>query len=254
MKTWTKIFGFILLFLATQVVPPNPALAVPTLQLHIDGASYFDEKTFSDPSGSTFSVTESWFSYDNPLTLNVVGAQQPNQVQKITNLKLTLSVQEQFWDDAGKVQVTGGAIDKQISAQEFSRGIPDPFGTGHFPPHGIYPSYYFILDLPDFVFEGSQLVDIYNYNENYSPGTSEPEDFGLIQQYAIEYQDFFHLHFDLTGTAVSKNGRKTWDKFAPFSHDADAPGPAPVPEPGTFVLFGVGMVALGFWRLRKSHT
>ncbi len=63
-------------------------------------------------------------------------------------------------------------------------------------------------------------------------------DSGDLQFYTVEYTDYFHLHMDLVGTASSANGKKTKDKFAPFSHDADAPTPAcvddecDVPEPG----------------------
>ena len=45
------------------------ALAVPTLQLNIEGGTYYDTYLMDDGNGNTFEVTQSWFTKDNPFTL-----------------------------------------------------------------------------------------------------------------------------------------------------------------------------------------
>lgn len=70
------------------IMAPGNSLAIPTLQLYIEGAEYnFD--------------TESWMSYDNPFNLQVIGATSPENVETLTNLQLHISVPDDWFLESG---------------------------------------------------------------------------------------------------------------------------------------------------------
>jgi len=229
------------------ILVPSVCRAVPDLQLHIPGGTYYESRVISDGSNE-ITVTESWFTDQNPFALQVVGADKKSNKQgAITSLTLYLSVPEMFWDESGSISIKGGTIDTTISAADFSIGIPDSLdGKKTIPPHGIFPTSYYALSLPDFAFAGGMQY-ICDYNEDYEEETSTPTGtLGLIQEYEISYSGFYHVHFDLAGLVNDKM------VFAPFSHDADGP-PAPVPEPATLFLFGTGLAGFGFVRSRRKQ-
>ena len=204
----------------------NMAFGIPTLQLYIPDANYNEN-------------TESWLACNNPFELWVVGADQPNQVDYIKDVKLHFAIPMEYYVPDGNIHIWGEGIDKWIDS--FTLGQPAEIQQ----PHGIYPAYYYTLDLPDLEVDTAGET-VYNYN----PG-EDGQDTGDIQKFYVEYTNYFLIHMDLTGVAVWENGRLK-NVFAPYSHDADAP--SIVSEPSTFILIGGGIIILMVYRRRFYRT
>jgi len=213
--TKPKKFGKILIFILTILIS-NVALAVPTLQLYMPDAEYNEE-------------TESWLTYSNPFELQVLGADQPNRVMYIKNVKLHFAVPEQYFVSDGYIHIVGEGIDVMIESSMMNYGQPEEIDQ----PHGIYPTYYYSVSLPNLEVDTAGET-IYNYN----PG-EDGQDTGDIQYYTVSYDKYFLIHMDLTGIAVWKDNSEH-EVFAPYSHDADAA----VPEPATLFLIGFGLIGI----------
>lgn len=208
--------------------------AVPTLQLYIPDSDY-------DPA------TESWLTYENPFTLQVLGASKNGNITEIKDLALYIAVPDDWLlEEGGSVTVKE---ENQVIFEETFETSNTPYGTPtkggkQLPPHGTYPSYYYELGLPDMDMESEPLVTVPNYNPE-----DDGQDEGIIYEYEIGYskEKIFGIHMDVAGTAVKKNGNEQ-SVFAPFSHNADAV----IPEPSTLLLLGMGMAIIGLWkRLRR---
>ncbi len=152
------------------------AMAVPTLQLNIEGGTYYENYIINDGTNS-FTVTESWFTSQVPFVLDVVGADQPDNLKSIENVLLTLSVQEEFYKDTGFITLQrvddgvnpnpiGSLI--RIDAADMHYGTPTPYPDDNktFQPHGIFPAYYYSLSLPNL------MVD--NKSQQFPVGVKRP--------------------------------------------------------------------------------
>ncbi|MEK7273829.1 MAG: choice-of-anchor N protein [Candidatus Desantisbacteria bacterium] len=214
----TQILGGCFLFL---LLLAGISQAIPSLQLYIPGSTY-------NP------LTETWVTNDTNFELQVLGASSPDSAQYIKDVNLYVAINEGEKDLAGAyVKINGSSI------------TFDTYGNPFTPGHGIYPTYYNTYSLPNLMV--STAGEIVN---NYNPGESG-SDTGDIHYLQIEYGGYSSIHFDASGTVVSSCGT-TWDRKAPFSHDAEASNPNAVPEPTTMLLIGTGL--LGILRLRKRNT
>jgi hypothetical protein len=196
------------------------AHAVPILQLYIPGSTYNNE-------------TESWLSLDNPYTLQVLGSSKNGSVTFIDDLMLHIAVPDDWWEPGTTVTLTGPGYEGGVTISDWDFGQPDGLS-----PHGIYPTRFVSLILPDMdVANGTDVIPDYN------PG-ADGQDTGVIYEYEMSYTEAFGVHMDATGTALKSNGK--WaDVFAPYSHDADADRPPdnPIPEPATLALLGIALAA-----------
>lgn len=210
--------------IATIVCGVDKAIALPTLQLYIEGATY-------DPT------TETWVIGKSEFVLWVIG-----DVQKfgtIYDVKLAAAVRS---NESGTITLTPTTT----SLVEDPSSPPDPTPTENFPSpdgavlimhggrplpsHGIYgPGVKFYeWSLGNFTLTDSPIGDFTN-----GFPTEFPK-YGQINAYIVTISGFSWVHFDAYGYIVKPNpGEKPI--FAPFSHDATY-----TPEPAAFVLLLFG--------------
>lgn len=95
---------------------------------------------------------------------------------------------------------------------------------------------------------------ISTYDAGYDP-TAVPEGSGHVEKFWVEMSGWDAVHFDGFDHVISNN--KTWYLKTPYSKNATGNGegyvpPGVVPEPGTYLLFGTGLLGLSLGVRRKK--
>jgi len=218
-------FSILSIFILT-----SSAIAVPDIQLFIDGATYdWDTQTW---------VATTTGSVD----LYVISANDTKD-DIIVSLALGQS------DDPSLMTVDfGGTI---INPGDWIYGNaplpPDWNPGGDVPPHGIFPTYFAEVHTGAYGL-GMNIGDVQPGSDFWDPSIpSGPAN--ALGEYKIFTVDLSgpvgaSVHFD----AYTLNPDGSVDKFAPFSHDATT---TIVPEPGTIILMGSGLLGLGLRAYRK---
>lgn len=217
-----KLVGMLVITLVGMGGLTSLSDAIPSLQLYIPGSTYNPD-------------TESWLTIEPHFELQVLGASSPQQADYITNLTLYIAMlKNEYGMDGAYVNINGSPVTLN------SYGTPPLL-----PPHGIYPTYYCAYSLPDLLVSTAGET-VWNYN----PGEEGESDTGDILSLNLDVIGYTFIHFDVAGTVVGKNG-KTWERKAPFSHDADSP--SVIPEPTSMLLLLPGLLGLVGIRRKKRH-
>lgn len=279
----------VLIAAVASLFVPRVAFGVPALQLYSPQATYD-------------TTTESWVTTADPFELWLVGARTPDRIHRTDKVQLLVAVPgfpEGFDWGASSLNPTL-TIETTVSTDPVALGNPDKnplapwsrtyteseltfgrppavnvFNGGGLPWHGIYPAWYWTIDLeanaPGLRFlsgeppplwpiyfdvddRGEKAYDFTQGFDPSDPAASGVDRYGDVEYYKITYSPYmvgFSVHFHLIGYAHNT----TWDewRFAPFSHDADAFAP----EPATLTLLilggaGVGLSALCRCRRQRA--
>lgn len=235
--------------LAIGLVSANTALAVPTLQLDINGGTYVGESSeqstvTNDPTfdlwalGDTSEVNTAFDYY-----LSIALLPQNENVGDIANL--------------GGVTINGTALSMLSGNADY--GTP-PIETvsngGELGPHGVFDTYYYELA---FSFAADQTIASYDVQDGSAGPPNDTLFKHVFQVDASALASGYGLHFDLYTYGESNSNRTAITEFAPFSHDAAYCiglncEPVKVSEPSTLALFGIGLMGLVAVRRRLHRT
>jgi hypothetical protein len=219
----------------------TPALAIPSLQVYIDGAVYNTDH-------------ETWVQDGSPFDLWVLGnVDGPGGHGAIDGVRLTLS----FSGSGGTVTMTPKTTTTVVDPSTPPAPSFLQSGTGEhsfLPAHGIFNDdnmdHWEDFVIGDFTATDSPMADyISSVPTTFYPGT------GQINVYSVTVTGWERVHFDAYNTVLDtkcKGGKnpvcttsEERDQFAPFSHDAGGAPSQVVPEPTALLLVGVGMLVLG---------
>jgi hypothetical protein len=235
MKNFTIIFILLLGLTTSQV------MAVPVLQLTIEGGTY-NTTTETTVTGKTeFSLyailnpdhgkdPQSTLSGNYLLSISVVNPSITNQAD--------LGI---FTINGTEIKVTGD-MQFGIPPIELVNTAPPyniPKNTDTLATHDIYPTFY--KDIA-FTFTSQNETSSYDVTAQGTIGIKPPSGTGAFwQKFEFDVTDMAAaLHFDLYQLDVNNN----IIAFAPFSHDAeDGPTGNNVPEPQSLTLLGLGLIA-----------
>ena len=213
-----------LLFTALMALA-STAVAVPALQVYSDGASY----DIAD---------ESWAISGPSFTLQALATNQSNTTgfTNVTQAYLSLATMGDVAADAAiSIFHTESGTTATYSFADLIFGTP-PDASGDLASHGIYDTYFAEFG---FLLGDSCLACVSDMVD----GSAAKN--GWVNNFEISFSGFDMLHIDLY-TLNSSGGISL---FAPFSHDAYATS---VPEPTPLILLGIGLLAFGIIKRRKS--
>lgn len=191
------------------------ALAVPSLQLFIEGAIYD-------------AATETWVTPATDFNLQVIGSSNV-----IEDVYLAIAVPTA---ESGTVSINGTPVGP------FTFGTPTMGDGNPLPGHGIYPADFATYFMGDF----GLLYPVFDMQPGGEAGSAD----GEIKTVAVSITGYSDVHFDAYDHIVS--GSKVKYRFAPFSHDAEHNNV--VPEPSTLLLLGSGLLGSIFLRRKRNNN
>ena len=229
---------FILLGLsATQV------LAIPVLQLTIDGGTY-------NTSTETTVTSNNIFNLYSLLTADSEAGDYRLSVAVIPKMA------EVAYGDYGSFELNGNTFD--VTADMIFGAPPEEaiIHKDELQSHGIYDTYYLEYD---FNFDPLNTSSSYNVVDPSNVGvapSARPRTGAFWNLFAFDVTNMtIGLHFDLyrvdplTGLMLSGKG-----SFAPFSHDAeDGPPGNNVPEPQSLILLSMALIVSVFASRRNCR-
>ena len=235
MKNFTSIFILFLGLSSTQV------LAIPALQLTINGGTY-------DTTTETTVTSDTIFDLYSLLTADSAEGDYRLSIAVVPALTVGAG------GDYGSFTLNGTVFDV-TGDMVFGTPPLDTLGRpDSLPTHGIYDTYYTEFG---FNFNSAQASNPYDVTDTGNIGVIPVAGKGafwkMFEFNVTELTANTLLHFDLyrvdptTGTLFSANS------FAPFSHDAeDGPPSNNVPEPQILILLGMGLIVSVFSSRRNS--
>lgn len=247
--------------------------AVPTFQVYSPGAIADDYNGDQD----------TWFTYDNPFVIYVVGAFGP-KTSSLTDVTLILSVPD---GETGTISITpnldpidgtagvasaptllttidtvdpinpAASADKNVltdvgglDGYDDKNFLPDDTNFNNHYPFQDSVSDFLIYNLDAFgddPFGAEYFVRDYNADGDGSDDLTT--NMGQVKSYSIEVSGFTSVHIDAYGYEVTDNGKHlktSWD-INPGSHDVTF-----VPVPSSVLLGSIGVSLVGWLRRRKS--
>jgi len=261
-----------LLIVVSLLAVNHQLFAVPTFQVYSPGAT----------AGDYYEDQDTWFTYDNPFEIWVVGAFGP-KTDSLTDVTLILSVPD---GETGTISITpnldpidgtagvasaptllttiatvdpinpAASADKDVltnvggtDGYDDKNFLPDETNFNNHYPFQDSVSDFLIYNIDDFgddPFEELYGVSDYNADDG---GSIEPGGDGQVKSYSIGVSGFSWVHVDAYGYEVTDNSKvlKTSWEINPGSHDTTYF----VPVPSSVLLGSIGVSLVGWLRRRK---